>query len=252
MLEPRYMCGSCVINNCLYVAGGGLVQNGIIYGFESAEIYDPLKNRWFFVADMTRRMLVEDGYVYNGMWFLTGVYGSEQNINEAYNPETNKWIQIGNGLVASRRNPTIVIDGNLYIVSCKDGCKLDLCDASTNMWVSNYIVCSEKFHLSRELPELMTFFDARKLSSLNKGKLLCIVRDNMTILVVDMYQDMNMMMQEEGSLKHIIFGRKRKLIAFCGSNSGVMILIFYQEPQTIIFFIPRFFEHKKEVQKKFY
>ncbi|KAK3205000.1 hypothetical protein Dsin_019046 [Dipteronia sinensis] len=55
MLRKRHFFGSCVINNCLYVAGGEC--EGIQRTLRSAEVYDPNKNRWSFIADMSTAMV---------------------------------------------------------------------------------------------------------------------------------------------------------------------------------------------------
>ncbi|KAI3899515.1 hypothetical protein MKW92_016618 [Papaver armeniacum] len=168
MLQPRIRFRSCVINNRLYVAGGGLVERRKLVHLKSAEVYDPIKNKWSFVADMTRCLELVDGYVHNGMWFVKGLLG-KCIVHQVYDPVTDEWFKIDDDMVAPRRiYPKISIDGNLYTSSCEDGCKLDLYDAATDSWVPSNIDCSRK-----------------KILPLNNGKLICIIRDDMSISVVD-------------------------------------------------------------------
>ncbi|XP_026400044.1 F-box/kelch-repeat protein At1g55270-like [Papaver somniferum] len=183
MLQPRIRCRSCVINNRLYVAGGALVKGGKLVPIKSAEVYDPIKNTWSFVADMTTGLILVDGYVYNGMWFVEGMVAPERSLLQVYDPETDKWFKIADDMAAPRaKNPTITIGGKLYTRGCQDGCKLDLYDADTDSWVSNYIDCSKKLHLG---PKCFKYLQVRNFLPLNKGKLMCLIRDNMSISVMD-------------------------------------------------------------------
>ncbi|KAE8676600.1 F-box/kelch-repeat protein [Hibiscus syriacus] len=63
-LRKRHLFGSCLINNCLYVAGGEC--EGIYKTLRSAEVYDPNKNRCSFVQDMSTVMVPFIGIVYDG------------------------------------------------------------------------------------------------------------------------------------------------------------------------------------------
>ncbi|XP_068637648.1 F-box/kelch-repeat protein At1g55270-like isoform X1 [Aristolochia californica] len=173
MLRKRHFFGSCVINNCLYVAGGEC--EGIQRTLRSAEVYDPNKNRWTFIADMSTAMVPFIGVVYDGRWFLKGLGSHRQVMSEVYLPATNSWMPINDGMVAGWRNPSISLNGKLYALDCRDGCKLRVYDETTDSW--NKFIDS-KIHLgsSRAL-------EAASLVSLN-GK-LCIIRNNMSISVVD-------------------------------------------------------------------
>ncbi|TXG69677.1 hypothetical protein EZV62_004612 [Acer yangbiense] len=153
MLRRRHFFGSCVINNCLYVAGG---ENGGVHrSLRSAEVYDPNKNRWTFIAEMSTAMVPFIGVVYEGKWFLKGLGSHRQ--------------------VLSWRNPSASLNGHLYALDCKDGCKLRVYDEVTDSW-SKHI--DSKTHLgnSRAL-------EAAALVPLS-GK-LGIIRNNMSISIVD-------------------------------------------------------------------
>lgn len=173
MLRKRHFFGSCVLNNCLYVAGGEC--EGIQRTLRSAEIYDPNKNRWSFIADMSTAMVPFIGVIYDGKWFLKGLGSHREVMSEAYDPETNSWTPISDGLVAGWRNPSVSLNGRLYALDCRDGCKLRVYDEATDSW--NKFMDS-KLHLgsSRAL-------EAAAIVPLN-GK-LCIIRNNMSISMVD-------------------------------------------------------------------
>ncbi|EYU24437.1 hypothetical protein MIMGU_mgv1a024107mg, partial [Erythranthe guttata] len=173
MLRKRHFFGSCVINNCLYVAGGEC--EGIQRTLRSAEVYDPNRNRWSFIADMSTAMVPFIGVVYDGKWFLKGLGAHREVLSEAYTPESNLWSPINDGMVSGWRNPSISMNGKLYALDCRDGCKLRVYDEKTDSW-SRFI--DSKIHLgnSRAL-------EAAALVPIN-GK-LCIIRNNMSISMVD-------------------------------------------------------------------
>ncbi|RZC92047.1 hypothetical protein C5167_027936 [Papaver somniferum] len=173
MLRRRHFSGSCVINNCLYVAGGE--SEGGHRSLKSAEVYDPNKNRWSFISEMETAMVPFIGVVHDGKWFLKGLGPHRQVISEVYHPETDSWNAVYNGMVAGWRNPSISMNGNLYALDCKDGCRLRIYDVATDTWGKHI---DSKLHLgsSRAL-------EAAALIQLN-GK-LCIIRNNMSISMVD-------------------------------------------------------------------
>lgn len=173
MLRKRHLFGSCVINNCLYVAGGEC--EGIQRTLRSAEVYDPNRNRWSFISEMTTAMVPFIGVVHNGTWFLKGLGSNRNVICESYSQETDSWSPVTNGMVNGWRNPSISLNGQLYALDCQDGCKLKVYDRATDSW-KKFI--DSKLHLgsSRAL-------DAAALVPLN-GK-LCIIRNNMSISLVD-------------------------------------------------------------------
>jgi hypothetical protein len=64
MQRRRHFFGFCVINNCLYVAGGEC--EGIQRSLRSAEMYDPNRNKWCSISDMSTAMVPFIGVVYGG------------------------------------------------------------------------------------------------------------------------------------------------------------------------------------------
>lgn len=173
MLRRRHLFGACVINNCLYVAGGE--NEGLHRSLRSAEVYDPNKNRWSFISDMSTAMVPFIGIVYDGKWFLKGLGSHRQVLCEVYQPETDSWDSVYNGMVTGWRNPSTTINGNLFALECNDGCKLRLYDEATDSW-SKHI--DSRMHLGSSKA-----LEAAALLPLN-GK-LCIIRNNMSISLVD-------------------------------------------------------------------
>ncbi|PIN24343.1 hypothetical protein CDL12_02939 [Handroanthus impetiginosus] len=151
MLRRRHFFGFCVINNCLYVAGGE--NEGSHRSLRSAEMYDPNKNRWYFISDMSTAMVPFIGVVYEGKC----------------------WSSVYDGMVAGWRHPCTTINGRLYALDCKDGCKLRIYDETSGSW-SKHI--DSKMHLGNSKA-----LEAAAVLPLN-GK-LCIIRNNMSITLVD-------------------------------------------------------------------
>uniref|UniRef100_J3LKD7 F-box domain-containing protein n=1 Tax=Oryza brachyantha TaxID=4533 RepID=J3LKD7_ORYBR len=173
MLEKRHCFGSCVINNRLYVAGGEC--EGIQRTLRSAEFYDPNRNRWSKISEMSTGMVPFIGVVYDGKWFLKGLDSHRQVVSEVYMPTSNVWSISADEMVAGWRNPSISFNGRLYSADCRDGCKLRVYDGDTRSWT--------RFIDSRRHLGSSRAFEAAALVSLN-GK-ICIIRNNMSITLVD-------------------------------------------------------------------
>lgn len=173
MLRRRHFFGSCVINNCLYVAGGE--NEGVTRSLRSAEVYDPNKNRWSFISDMSTAMVPFIGVVYEGKWYLKGLGSHRQVLSEVYHPESDNWYPVYDGMVAGWRNPSVSLNGHLYALDCKDGCKLRVYDDSSDSW-SKHI--DSRAHLGNSKA-----LEAAALVPLS-GK-LCVIRNNMSISLVD-------------------------------------------------------------------
>lgn len=173
MLHRRHFFGSCVINNCLYVAGGE--NEGVHRSLRSAEVYDPNKNRWSFISDMSTGMVPFIGVVYEGKWFLKGLGSHRQVLSEVYQPDDDTWYSVYDGMVAGWRKPSASLNGSLYALECKDGCKIRVYDEATDSW-SKHIDSNVHLGNSKNL-------EAAALVPLN-GK-LCIIRNNMSISLVD-------------------------------------------------------------------
>ncbi|KAK1264394.1 F-box/kelch-repeat protein [Acorus gramineus] len=193
MLRRRHFFGSCVINNCLYVAGGE--GEGSYRSLRSTEVYDPNKNRWTFIAEMTTAMVPFIGVVYNGKWFLKGLGSHRQVLSEVYSPVVDSWCPVYSGMTSGWRNPSVYLDGRLYAVDCRDGCKLRVYDEAADSWSKH---CDSKSHLGSSQAS-----EAAALIPL--GRKLCVVRNNMSISTVDvMGSDGWEMISEKGQSKNFV------------------------------------------------
>lgn len=173
MLRRRHFFGCCVINNCLYVAGGEC--EGAHHSLRSAEVYDPNKNRWTYISDMTAAMVPLVGVVYGGKWFLKGIGSHHQVMSEVYVPATDHWSPVGAGLVSDWCNPSASLNGQLYALGCRDGCKLRVYDNASDSWSRSV---DSKLHLGNSR-------GVEAAALLPLGGKLCIIRNNMSISLAD-------------------------------------------------------------------
>ncbi|KAI5065292.1 hypothetical protein GOP47_0019987 [Adiantum capillus-veneris] len=173
MLRRRHFFASCVINNCLYVAGGEC--EGIQRSLRSAEMFDPNKNKWCFISDMSTAMVPFIGVVYRGEWFVKGLGTHRQVMSEVYSPASNHWSPIFDGMVAGWRNPCTSLNGRLYALDCPDGCRLRVFDHATGLWNKSV---DSKLHLGNSQA-----FEAAAMVPL--GGKLCVVRNNLSMVLVD-------------------------------------------------------------------
>lgn len=173
MLRRRHFFGACVIDNRLYVAGGE--SEGTHHSLRSAEVYDPNRNQWSLIAEMSAPMVPFVSVVYDGRWFLKGLGPHRQVQSEAYAPETDSWGPVFNGMVVGWRNPSLCLDGKLYSLECKDGCKLRVYNEVNDSWSGRI---DSRMHWGGSQA-----VEAAALVPL-RGK-VCIVRNNMSISLVD-------------------------------------------------------------------
>ncbi|KAH8973342.1 hypothetical protein BDL97_01G041700 [Sphagnum fallax] len=173
MQRRRHFFGFCVINNCLFVAGGEC--EGVQRSLRSAEMYDPNRKKWCYISDMSTAMVPFIGVVFGGRWFLKGLGTHRQVMSEVYEPATNNWSPIFNGMVAGWRNPCVELQGNLYALDCRDGCKLRMYDSDNDAWS---LSADSRLHLggSRAM---------EAVAIVPLGGKLCIIRNNMSITLVD-------------------------------------------------------------------
>ena len=174
MLRKRHCFGACAVDGRLYVAGGHC--EGVQRGLKSVEEFDPRKNRWSAVADMGAPMVPLIGVAHGGSWFIKGLSSHRQVVSEVFSPELNQWQPVREGMVAGWRNPSMSFKGRLYAVDCKDGCMLRVYDESSDSW-ARFVDSNAHLGSSKAL-------EAVALVKLN-GK-LCIVRNNMSITMIDM------------------------------------------------------------------
>ncbi|PWZ23565.1 F-box/kelch-repeat protein [Zea mays] len=130
MLRRRQFFDVCVMGNRLYVAGG----EGGGGGLRSAEVFDPAKNRWSFVAEMAAPMAPFVSAVHGGRWFVKGIGAQQQVLSQAYSPVSDSWSIVLDGMVTGWRSPSACLNGRLYAAECMDGCRLRAYDEAVDAW----------------------------------------------------------------------------------------------------------------------
>ncbi|CAN6243495.1 unnamed protein product [Urochloa humidicola] len=177
MLRRRQWFGACVIGNRLYVAGGETGGRGGGGGLKSAEVFDPVKNRWSFVAEMAAAMVPFVSAVRGGRWYLKGLGGAGQEVvSQAYSPEMDTWSVVLDGMVTGWRSPSCCLDdGRIYAADCKDGCRLRAYDEAAGAWAT--VVDSKRHRGDSQAAEAVAIVALR-------GR-LCVVRNDMSVSAVD-------------------------------------------------------------------
>ncbi|KAL5700449.1 hypothetical protein ACHQM5_025890 [Ranunculus cassubicifolius] len=94
MISPRSHFACSVVGGKVYVAGGRTSSS--TKGLSSAEVYDPLVDRWEELAPMSWSQMDCIGLTYkNGFHVLNDQVGlPDQNISEVYNPSEQTWDQV--------------------------------------------------------------------------------------------------------------------------------------------------------------
>jgi hypothetical protein len=172
-LRRRRCFGACVMGNRLYVAGGESGGGGL----RSAEVFDPAKNRWSFVSNMTEALVPFVSVLHGGRWYVKGLGAERQVLSQVYTPETDTWSTVAalDGMVTGWMSPSACLDGRLYAADCKDGCRLRAYDEAADAWSG----CTDSRHHLGSSHAL----EAAAMVSL-RGK-LCVVRNDMSVSVVD-------------------------------------------------------------------
>ncbi|XP_012273643.1 kelch-like protein 18 [Orussus abietinus] len=93
MLSRRCMHGAAVLNGKLYACGGFAYENNVCGTLGSVEVYDPVADRWQFVAPMNERRgglaLVANA---GKLWAIGGSNDSGYRATvEVYDPEADSW-----------------------------------------------------------------------------------------------------------------------------------------------------------------
>ncbi|KAF8776394.1 hypothetical protein HU200_003548 [Digitaria exilis] len=178
MLRRRRSFAACVMNNRLYVAGGESGGGGAA-ALKSAEVFDPAKNRWSFVAEMAVAMVPFVGAVHGGRWYLKGLDAENQQqvVSQVYSPATDTWTVVLDGMVTGWRSPSACLDdGRIFAADCKDGCRLKVYDEVADAWATCFV--DSKQHRGSS-PAM----EAAAIVAL-QGR-ICVVRNDMSVLAVD-------------------------------------------------------------------
>jgi len=152
----RITFATAVVGHKIYLIGGTLYKNvrpgkGVRgpYGISTVEVYDTQTNTWQRVADMpTPRHGAKTGVV-NGIIFVFGGWHGEADHAlreypvsvEAYNPQTDTWIQKKDMPISRIEFDIGVVDGKIYIIggAMRSGGerigRVDVYNPATDTWV---------------------------------------------------------------------------------------------------------------------
>ena len=148
---------TAVVGNEIYLIGGGLFENILDnqgrtlgpFGTRTVEVYDTQANMWQRVADMPTPRQVPKAAVVNGTIYVFGGFHGEINdlqwkypVNvEAYNPQTDTWIQKQDMPVSRVVFDVGVVDGKIYVIggriliSGERLSRVDVYNPVTDTWV---------------------------------------------------------------------------------------------------------------------
>ena len=148
---------TAVVGHKIYLIGGGLFENildnqgGALgpFGTRTVEVYDTQTNMWQRVADMPTPRQVPKAAVVNGTIYVFGGFHGEINdlqwkhpVNvEAYNPQTDTWIQKQDMPVSRVVFDVGVIGGKIYVIGgvTRIGgeriARVDVYNPATDTWV---------------------------------------------------------------------------------------------------------------------
>ena len=149
----RYDFATAVVDNKVYLIGGTLSKNRRgPFGASTVEVYDPQINTWQRVTDMPTPRAAAKAAVVDGIIYVFGGYNSKdrriQNWKmllhiEAYNPQTDTWIQ-KQDMPVSRVNFRLdVVDRNVYLLGGTTGFgkgdkermdRVDIYNPATDRW----------------------------------------------------------------------------------------------------------------------
>ena len=144
---------TAVVENKVYLIGGTLSKNREgPFGISTAEVYDTQTNTWRRVADMPTPRRLAKAAVVDGIIYIFGGYSSkDRRIRnwklplpiEAYNPQTDTWIQ-KQDMPVSRINFSLgVVDRKVYLIGGSEGFgdgqqqrmdRVDIYNPATDTW----------------------------------------------------------------------------------------------------------------------
>ncbi|KAE9544394.1 hypothetical protein AGLY_001573 [Aphis glycines] len=128
----------------LKVVVGGV--NGMSY-FKSVDCYDPIKDSWVSIAQMSiSRHSVGVGVLNGLMYAVGGTNGSVLKSVEVYSPSDGVWTSIAD-MHLCRQNPGVVaLNGLLYVIGGCQSNSVEIYNPKTNSWSLKTVSISYPFY----------------------------------------------------------------------------------------------------------
>ncbi|KAL7102669.1 hypothetical protein ACP275_08G132800 [Erythranthe tilingii] len=134
MVTARSFFASGVINGMIYVAGGNSTD---LYELDSCEMMDPKNGSWSPVSNMRTHMASYDSAVLDGKFLVTeGWFWPFYVVprGQIYDPMTDNWENMPAGLREGWTGSSVVIHGNLFVVTEHERTKLKVYDSGNDCW----------------------------------------------------------------------------------------------------------------------
>lgn len=134
MNTARSFFASGVIDGLIYVAGGNSAN---LFELDSAEVLDPGKGYWLPIASMGTNMASYDAAVLDGKLLVTEGWLWPFFVSprgQVYDPRTNNWETMAVGLREGWTGSSVVIYGNLFVVSEHERMKVKVYDVNSDSW----------------------------------------------------------------------------------------------------------------------
>ncbi|KAL5731750.1 hypothetical protein ACHQM5_004450 [Ranunculus cassubicifolius] len=134
MKTARSFFASGVIDGFVYVAGG---NSSDLYELESGEVLDPVKGNWKAISSMNANMASYDSAVLDGKllvtegWLWPFLFSPRGQI---YDPRSNTWENMSATLREGWTGLSVVVKGQLFVVSEHENMKLKVYDVKTDSW----------------------------------------------------------------------------------------------------------------------
>ncbi|GAB0191570.1 kelch-like protein 23 [Grus japonensis] len=107
MLDARYYHCAVSVSGCIYALGG--YRKGA--PVQEAEFYDPLKKKWFPIANMLKEYGLCSVTLQNKIYFV----GGQTTITDCYDPEQNEWKQMAHMMERRMECGAVVMNGYIYV-----------------------------------------------------------------------------------------------------------------------------------------
>jgi kelch-like protein 10 len=129
MNVARMFASATALNGKIYVVGGYCNDDRRIYCYDvplrSAEVYDPLTNKWTLISDMRIGRKFFSCIAFHGCVYAIGHLDfddrSSMRSGEKYDPQTDTWSAIPDMITGRFSMATAVVDDKLYAIGGSQG-----------------------------------------------------------------------------------------------------------------------------------